>query len=363
VRRLRLRDLSGPPPEPGRVLWSGLWFRTHNNARYAELLPRLERLDALFLTCSGRRVPRGIQFRAYRGPAGAALQRAVLARAAGRYRGFLCTELRQIALSTAPAVVDVDDPYFDEPSLGLLLRPNVACLVTVARWAVDEFRRLGVTAPIEVVPQGVDLSSLDPAVAADVRARLRREGDLVVGYTAAVIGTGEDRGLNPLYDTDHLLELWTEIRARVPGTRLWLVGEPTASARRRLGRRDDVLLVGRVPRDRLLAHTACFDVALYPRLKAAGIMAVKLAEYMGAGVPTVAYDYPVTACILEAGAGVLVSEPRRFVDAVVRLLEDPPARARLAEAARAAGREHDWAALARRYEAEVLDRYLPPPVP
>ncbi len=77
-------------------------------------------------------------------------------------------------------------------------------------------------------------------------------------------------------------------------------------------------------------------------------------------MPIVSYDYEVTANVREAGAGLLVSTQREFVDAVVALVEDESQRAVLAEAARAAGAELDWDALARRYEEEVLSRYLPP---
>ena len=81
-------------------------------------------------------------------------------------------------------------------------------------------------------------------------------------------------------------------------------------------------------------------------------------------MPTVSYDYEVTENLRETGAGVLVASPREFVDAVVRLVEDEPRGASSRRAARRAGaRELDWDVLARRYETEMLDRYLPPGEP
>ena len=68
----------------------------------------------------------------------------------------------------------------------------------------------------------------------------------------------------------------------------------------------------------------------------------------------------MTENLRETGAGVLVPTPREFVDAVVRLGEDGAAREEVAAAARRAGRELDWDVLARRYEEEILDRWLPP---
>ena len=43
------RLLRGPAPAPDRLFFLSLWFRGHNNPRYAELLPRLRRLDRYLL--------------------------------------------------------------------------------------------------------------------------------------------------------------------------------------------------------------------------------------------------------------------------------------------------------------------------
>jgi glycosyltransferase involved in cell wall biosynthesis len=80
---------------------------------------------------------------------------------------------------------------------------------------------------------------------------------------------------------------------------------------------------------------------------------------MGLGVPTVSYDFEVTSELRETGAGVLVASQREFVETVAHLVRDTHARRALADAAAAAGRERDWDVLARRYESEILDRYLP----
>jgi glycosyltransferase involved in cell wall biosynthesis len=58
---------------------------------------------------------------------------------------------------------------------------------------------------------------------------------------------------------------------------------------------------------------------------------------------------------------VLVPDARAFVDATAGLLADGDARAALAAAAARAGKDLDWDVLARRFEHEVLDRYLPTP--
>ena len=98
MQRRRLRDLvAGPPPDPARVFFTSLWFKGHNNPRYAELLPRLSRLDAYLLTFSDARIRRGLQYRAYRW--GSRLRNpAVFALANRRYRTMFTADNEQLAL-------------------------------------------------------------------------------------------------------------------------------------------------------------------------------------------------------------------------------------------------------------------------
>jgi glycosyltransferase involved in cell wall biosynthesis len=359
VQRLPLRRLvTGPAPSPERVFLTSVWFKGHNNPRYAELLPRLRRLDAYLVTCSDRRIPRGLQFRAYRWGR-AAHYRATLAAATRRYGGMLTLDNEQIRWFGGPIVSDVDDPRFTEAEVALLRRPNLRAYVVTAEHAARRFAALGVEKPHVVIPQGVSLRTISEPLVAEAR-KLRREGDVVVGYMAAFLLSAGDRGgESPLYNVDHLLELWNEVHARAPAAQLWLVGDASERVRRRLAGRDDVVVFGLLPRERALTTLAGTDLALYPRTQDQGIRAAKVAEYLGLGLPIVSYDYDVTQDIREAGAGLLVDTPRAFVDAAVSLVQDDALRASLAAAARTAGEARDWDVLARHFE-EVLDLHLPP---
>ena len=55
VREITLRRARSPAPipTPDRVALLSIWFQGHNNPRYAELLPRLERLDACLAAAVG----------------------------------------------------------------------------------------------------------------------------------------------------------------------------------------------------------------------------------------------------------------------------------------------------------------------
>lgn len=360
MRRRSFRALlAGGDPPRDRIFFLSHWFRGHNNPRYAELLPRLERVDAYLAMLSDRRFVRGLQYRALMKPLRPRLEPRLVRLGARRYAGLFTTENEQILHFDGPIVSDVDDPRFTEREAAQLASPNVRAYVVTEERAAQRFRELGVETPYEVIPQGVDLSSLSAEDAEKVRRARRGPDDFVVGYMAAwLLGDGDRGGVNPLYNVEHLLELWPEIAARVPRARLWLLGGASGQVEERCRALPGVVLFGRVPRERLLAHVACFDVGLYPRAADQGIQSVKIAEYMGAGVPTVAYDYEVTQVVRTAGAGVLAGSSREFVDAVVRLAEDDGERRALAETAAAYGRSLDWRALAQRYN-EVLDRYIP----
>jgi len=359
MERRRFRELLiGPQPDPDRIFFTSLWFRGHNNPRYAELLPRLSRLDGYLATASGERIKRGIQYRAFRWSA-RVRNPTLFALANRRYSTMFTADNEQIPHFAGPIVSDVDDPFFRPREVELLQHPNLEAYVVTADRAGRRFQKLGVDKPYHVIPQGISLSSVKDALVAEAAAR-RAPGDIVVGWMAAFLLSGEDRGGDgPLYNVDHLLELWEEIHSRLPNGRLWLVGEASERIRKRVNGRDDIVLFGRISREHALATAANFDIALYARTEDTGIQAAKVGEFIGLGVPTVSYDYEVTENLRESGAGLLVPTPREFVDAVVHLGADEAARLELAAAAKRAGAALDWDVLARRYEDEVLDRYLP----
>jgi glycosyltransferase involved in cell wall biosynthesis len=356
VRRFPVRRLPfGPPAPPDRILFYSRWFKGHNNAIYAELVPRLDRIDAYLLVFALRRVPRALQFRGW-----LAIkpfhERLLFARASKRYRGLLATDNEQIPVFDGPVVVGLDDPTFKPAEVARLKLPNVQAYVVTDARAAHRLEQLGVDKPWYEIPLGFSRSALSPERLAAIAGRKRGP---VVGYTAAAFVVEGDRsGSHSLYGIDHLIDLWEDIHAAAPEARLWLVGEASTRVRRRLGGRDDVVLFGRLPREEALNTAANFDVALYPRRLDEGIRASKVGEYIGVGVPTVSYDLSVTDELRRTGAGLLVETPREFVEAVVRLVRDPHERGGLAANARTEAERRDWDVLAREWAA-VLDRHLP----
>lgn len=362
MRPVPLRRLfSGPPPAADRIFYHNVWLRGPNSPQIEGLVPRLGRLDCYLTMVSNQWLLRAVEFRALM--AGAHVRnQAIVGRAGRRYRSMLAHRVEQIGYFPGRIVAQLDDPAFSEREVELLNRPNVGVFVMTSERAVERFRSMGVDKPSYVLPLGSEVEALsEPAIAA-VGSRYRRSPDeVVVGYIASTLRLDGDRHAEePLHNVEHLLKLWDEIRARAPKARLWLMGAASERLQQRLAGRDDVLLVGTVPQPEALPYVAAFDIALYPRAKDQGVRASKIADYMGAGVPTVSYDYEVVGDLRESGAGLLAQTPAEFVDAVVRLVDDEGERRRLAAIARRAGAERDWRVLIPRFERDVLDVYLTP---
>ena len=348
----------GRPPEDGRVFYHNIWFRGHNNVLAEGLLPRLARVDCYLATCSDRRVLRAAQFRALRA-AWPLTNRVVLARAAKRYRFMLTHSFTQVPGFAGRVVAQLDDPQFTTEEVAHLSLPNVAAVVVTADAAVQRFRDMGLAKPLHVFPLGSEVSSLSEALVRAVADRHRRPGEVIVGYMAATLRLPGDRyGSDPLFNISHLLDVWDDIHAHVPEARLWLIGETSDQVERRAAARSDIVSFGRIPRDRVLPYVANFDVALYPRVSDGGVRSAKGADYLGAGVPTVAYDYRVADDLREAGAAVLVKDAKEMAAAVTRLVRHADERAALAAAARRAGDQRDWRVLAGRFDDEVLGHYF-----
>jgi glycosyltransferase involved in cell wall biosynthesis len=120
-----------------------------------------------------------------------------------------------------------------------------------------------------------------------------------------------------------------------------------------LGVADRVTFTGKVPYEQAPAHLALGDVAVAPKLshtEGAG----KILNYMSMGLPTVAFDTPVSREYLGTlGAyAERMGDPAALADAIARLLADPLHRSRLGRELRArAARHFSWDRFGRQLQA------------
>ncbi len=150
-------------------------------------------------------------------------------------------------------------------------------------------------------------------------------------------------------------EVWPRVRTRVPQARLYVVGYDPLPEIRALHGSAGIAVTGFV--EELAPWYRAAAVFVSPMLVAGGLLQ-KVVDALAAGVPVVATTVSNHGVGGTPGEHLLVADgPEQFAAAVVRLLEDPAERERLAQAGRRFVRErYDLEAAVTRWEAEVASR-------
>ena len=205
----------------------------------------------------------------------------------------------------------------------------------------------GPRAALERLPSGVDTTRFapDPAARAALRARYGLGDRPVVVCLSRLV---------PRKGQDVLVRAMPEIRRRVPGAALLLVGGgPDAERLARLvaevGVGEDVVLTGGVPAEELPAHHAVADVFAMPcRTRGAGLdvegLGIVFLEASATGVPVVAGrsgGAPETVRDGVTGRVVDGTDTAEVAARVAELLADPETAARMGRAGRA-WVQQDW---------------------
>jgi len=230
-----------------------------------------------------------------------------------------------------------------------------ACSADLARRAIA----LGAPAGrLTVIPYGADPQTFHPADPAE-RERTRAELGLAPGepFLLAVGRLVRKKGF------DVLLQALPQVIREAGPVRLVIAGrgdlhEELRALAGQLGLGDRVTLAGAIERDRLPALFRSCDVLVVPsrhdeRGNVDGLPNVVL-EGMASGAAIVASEVAGIPQVISPGVnGLLVPEkdPAALAAAIVRLLREPPLRARLGQAARKRVEEElNWPAVARQFE-------------
>jgi glycosyltransferase involved in cell wall biosynthesis len=142
------------------------------------------------------------------------------------------------------------------------------------------------------------------------------------------------------------------LRARRPTTTLSIVGADPSPAMRELGKLPGVTVTGSVPDVRPYLHEAALMVA--PLNIARGTQN-KILEGMAAGVPVISSRVAAGGVDAIAPEHLLTATtPDEYVEAILRVLDDPAERIRLARAGRARMLSHHaWPQSMRRLDGIV----------
>ena len=142
------------------------------------------------------------------------------------------------------------------------------------------------------------------------------------------------------------------LRERCPGIALTIVGADPSPAIRKLGELPGVSVTGSVADVRPFLHRAAVMVA---PLRIARGTQNKILEGMAAGIPVVSSRIAAGGVDATSPEHLLVaSSPREYVEAILRVLDDPGERARLARSARARMLSHHaWPQSMRRLDGLI----------
>lgn len=214
----------------------------------------------------------------------------------------------------------------------------------VSQSTARDLQRRGFRAPIEVIPNGVDVEFFSPGT----------EADRFAEPTLLYLGR-----LKKYKRVDLIVRALARLRAEGMGARLVIAGrgdraEAVASLARRLGAADHVRMLGFVPeaeKVRLL-RGAWVHVLTSPK-EGWGISNLEAAA---CGTPSVASDSPgLRDSVVHGETGFLVphGDVTALAARVRSILEDPRLRERLGRAARAFAEHHTW-----ERSASLTERHL-----
>ena len=233
---------------------------------------------------------------------------------------------------------------------------RASCLVAVSNRTAAKARLHLPEAPIEIIPNGVDLEAF--ACAAGERSAARSGLGLTAG-DKLILSVG---ALKPRKGFDTLLEAFAIVRRSAPGARLLIIGSgdpaPYHDLARRLGIADTVQFLANVPEEELprLYHAADL-FALLPKELSTGEMegfGLVYLEAAACGKPAVgARSGGVADAVIDGHTGLLVDpgRPEQAARALLALLNDEELARRLGENGRRHAEAHTWGRIASRYAA------------
>ena len=222
-------------------------------------------------------------------------------------------------------------------------------VITVSERDRDAMCALTDPARVSVVPTGVNVH--------DYRAAA---GTPATGPTVVFLGSMD---WEPNIDAVEYFcrDVWPAVRAEVPGARFRIVGRNPHPRVLSLAS-SSVEVTGTVPA--VLDHLREAAVVVVP-LRAGGGTRLKIFEAMAAGRAVVSTSIGAEGLDVADGRDIVLADTGpRFAGAVIALLRDPIARARVGRAAADSAARHDWQSVAKRTGSDPGpgDRPRPPRV-
>jgi glycosyltransferase involved in cell wall biosynthesis len=249
----------------------------------------------------------------------------LFAKKLSRYKWFFPIDTESQVVVRTNQVLNLDDPTYSGVEMSAILlweseikrigfRSKLVCTTPhIKKYLIEH----GSKSEIHIISQGftpTDDSKIPPSFSSPEKLR--------VVYASPYIDTKGDRhyGHN-MWDASTLLdEIWPKL-SHNKRVELNLIGQVGQNAKKKLSQ-ENVNMHGLVSIEECAKLLKRFDLAIYPRLIDNKWQPQKLVEYLGAGLPVIAFNLIDTEIVNREGIGGVVSNSEEFIRLVNAISKD-----------------------------------------
>lgn len=242
-----------------------------------------------------------------------------------RYKYFFVLDIPSAEWVVTNQILHIDDPLYTTDELQqiksweLNVRQNGfdSKIVVTTDYMKSYFQKFNIKSEIVVISQG-----FSSAIETDSAPSSEADSLFKLVYISPYIDSkGDPHAGHPMWDASVLIgEIWPRI-AHMKGIELHLIGRVGAEAKKKL-QQPNVFQHGFLPISEVANVLARFDLALYPRTHDNRWQPQKIIEYMGAGIPILAFDLVDTQLIRDLRIGSVVANSDNFVSEIRNLMKN-----------------------------------------
>ena len=255
----------------------------------------------------------------------------------------------------ANVVLHLDDPEYSTKELENLRliekaqndKGKTTTLVVTNNYTFEQFNTRLKQTQIEILPQGY--------IPAGLELNRDRDSRFSIVYSSPYIDyRGDKHEEHTAWSATHLLDfIIPEILNADSEIKIRLIGRIGKNAGKYLANFPSVQCFGLVSFEQNSLLLRESTIGIYPRKFDHKRSVQKIYEYMGAGLPTVAYRLIDTLDIEKQGWGLLVQSQEEFIAAVLRLKNDTDFLNLIRKRIEDSKQEYSWNSISKKYDSLV----------
>lgn len=267
-----------------------------------------------------------------------------------KYPNFIALNSSSRLVVSTDLILNLDDPTYQMEELAEILRwertvrasGHKSTIICTTEQIEEYLVSGGVGSKIVVIPQGhSSQGSLDKNLLGKTRVKF-------VYISPSIDSHGDPHAGHKMWDATPLLrDIWPLVSSET--AELHLIGRLGKNASE-LANKVNISSHGLLSIEECTQLLKSFDVALYPRIHDNGWMPQKLVEYLGAGLPVIAFKLQDTKIVEELGVGILVESISDFARAIDEVSNQPQLLEKFKKNCSDYSARYSWVELARQFE-------------